>query len=249
MFKRSITIFSFFIVCLSCFAQQTAVPMEPQYWDTTGTNAKFAEYKNRKAIHLNSSMLRLKNQTFQNGIIEVDVAVLNERSFSGLVFREANGHHEELYLRLHKSGQPDAVQYTPSFNKESVWQHYPEYQAAYSFLRKDWIHLKIEINGATGKIFLDTISKPLIVIPVLRTGNNKGNFGLWANNNAIFSNFKYTKLPDESSENKAGEIVSPLIIRNYQLSPATEISKDKIQAPGFTAIHLGPMQQQNLMAC
>jgi hypothetical protein len=236
MLKRSFSLFIFFIMSLSCLAQETAVPMEPQYWDTAGTNSKFISYNNRKAIHLTSSMLRLKNQTFENGIIEVDVAVLNERSFSGLVFREANGHHEELYLRLHKSGQPDAVQYTPSFNKESVWHHYPEYQAAYSYAGKEWVHVKIEINGVTCKIFLDTVSKPLIVIPVLRTGNNKGNIGLWANNNAIFSNFKYTKLPDGGSDNKAAAINSPQIIRNYQLSEAEEIRKDKIQQPVFIPI-------------
>lgn len=217
-------------------AQQVDVPSEAQYWDTAGTNARFADYKSRKAIYLTSSMLQLKNQTLQNGIIEVDVAVLNERSFSGLVFREANGHHEELYLRLHKSGQPDAVQYTPSFNKESVWQHYPEYQALYSYAGKEWIHVKIEINETVCKIFIDTVNKPLIIIPVLQTGNSIGNIGLWANNNAIFSNFKYTKLSDGSSANKTAEIVSPLIIRNYQLSPVTEIPKDRIQTPGFTAI-------------
>ena len=47
---------------------------------------------------------------------------------------------EEIYLRGHKSGSPDALQYTPAFQGVGNWQiyHGEGYTAAAAFAHDEW---------------------------------------------------------------------------------------------------------------
>ena len=61
---------------------------------------------------------RSKDFEMRDGVIDVDVATPAQRGFFGIQFRIANdgANGEWVYLRQHKSGHPDAMQYTPVLN-------------------------------------------------------------------------------------------------------------------------------------
>ena len=92
-------------------------------------DAVFDNFDNRKTLLLQRNRATVKNLPFKNGTIEVDVYANTARSFAGITFRKQNNNMEEVYMRMHKSNQVDAIQYTPIFNNESNWQLYKEFQA------------------------------------------------------------------------------------------------------------------------
>lgn len=82
----------------------------------------------------------------QDGTIDVDVMVTNRRSFVYVGFRMATDeHHEEFYLRPHKSNLPDAVQYAPVFQGRSAWQlyHGPSGTAATGLVPNVWTRVRV----------------------------------------------------------------------------------------------------------
>ncbi len=62
----------------------------------------------------------------RDGVIDVDAATPAHRGFFGFQFRIAHdgADFEEVHLRQHKSGAPDAMQYTPVLHAGRNWQIY-----------------------------------------------------------------------------------------------------------------------------
>src|SRR5689334_17880081 len=102
-----------------------AVPPDSPRWNLEG-QAKAAEYQGRKCLFLDGGAAVLKDFEMRDGVIDVDVATNAGRGFLGLQFRIVNdgAYAEEIYLRPHKSGLPDAMQYTPVLNTGRNWQIY-----------------------------------------------------------------------------------------------------------------------------
>jgi len=98
-------------------SQTLAIPPDSPRWELEG-QAKATEYLGRKSLYLNGGAATLKDLDFRDGVIDVDVATPASRGFFGIQFRVANegGNAEWVYLRQHKSGAPDAMQYTPVLN-------------------------------------------------------------------------------------------------------------------------------------
>jgi len=77
----------------------------------------------------------------RDGVIDVDVATPAERGFFGIQFRVVNGganvddlqrfaiNGEWVYLRQHKSGRPDAMQYTLPLKEKQIEQSKLEAEA------------------------------------------------------------------------------------------------------------------------
>src|ERR1044071_4143681 len=111
-------------------AQATAPPavnvdFDSPRWQVSDPNARREEYLGRRSLYLTSGFAVLKEALFEDGLIDVDVATTGLVSFAGVIFRaEGADDHEIVYLRPFKSGQPDAVQYTPSFNGSAGWGAY-----------------------------------------------------------------------------------------------------------------------------
>jgi len=98
-------------------AQTQAIAPDSSRWELEG-QAKATEYQNRKSLFLDGGAATLKDFQMRDAVIDVDVATPANRGFFGIQFRltddGANG--EWVYLRQHKSGLPDAIQYTPILN-------------------------------------------------------------------------------------------------------------------------------------
>src|SRR4051812_23514439 len=105
--------------------QALSVPADSPRWELEA-QAKPVEYLGRKSLLLDGGAAILKDFEMRDAVIDVDVATPASRGFFGFDFRVANDgkEGEEVYLRQHKSGQPDAMQYTPVLSTGRNWQIY-----------------------------------------------------------------------------------------------------------------------------
>src|ERR1051325_8450437 len=106
-------------------SQNSAVPPDSPRWELEG-QVKPAEFQGRKCLQMDGGAAIVKDFEFRDGVMDVDVATPGIRGFFGFDFRidKTGGNFEEVYLRPHKSGLPDAMQYTPSLNTGRNWQLY-----------------------------------------------------------------------------------------------------------------------------
>jgi hypothetical protein len=97
-------------------AQQT-LELWGHGWTVTATDAAVEDYLGRRALRLRSGAAVLTDVTFENGVIEYDVATTGHRSFVGVAFRlreEPRVAYEHFYLRPHQTGRFDAPWISPS---------------------------------------------------------------------------------------------------------------------------------------
>jgi len=196
-------------------------------------NAKFERFDNRETLILEGGRATVKNQNFTNGTIEVDVYANTIRSFAGITFRKQDDTMEEVYMRMHKSSQVDAVQYTPIFNNESNWQLYREYQAQVTFKNKGWNTLRIEVKGESAEVFVN--DQKVMTINKLRTGNSTGEIGLFALFSNRFSNFRVTPknvLDEKYSDNKP--LADSSIITEWKITGAKSYNAEELDSEKFS---------------
>src|SRR5450755_28512 len=131
--------------------QTTSVSPDSPRWALQG-QASVAEYQGRKSLFLDGGAAVLSDLEMRDGIIDVDVATPAIRGFFGIQFRIAKegANAEWVYLRQHKSGLPDALQYTPVLNTGLNWQIYngPGFTGAVDIPRDAWYHIRLEVAGA-----------------------------------------------------------------------------------------------------
>src|SRR6476661_8973660 len=128
-------------------------------WDLQG-QAELAEYLGRRCLRLDGGVAVLRDFEMRDGVIDVDVATPANRGFFGIQFRiagdDASTNAEWVYLRQHKSGQPDAMQYTPVLKTGLNWQIYngPGFTGAVDIPRDVWFHLRLEVSGAQARLYV-----------------------------------------------------------------------------------------------
>ena len=199
------------IVFNSLVAAAQSIPFTDERW-TIDCQAHIKEYhKGQNSLYLQRGIAYLKDETFVDGIIEFDM-YLNERvAFSGLIFRmEDDNNFEEIYLRGHHSGHPDAYQYTPVYNGLTGWQLYHDryinfndglmswmpsgdpvgYNGVVNFPFDRWTHIKIAIAGKKAEVYIDGEAVPSIAIQDLKRPIQAGGVGLISSAGAVhFANF------------------------------------------------------------
>lgn len=202
------------------------IDMIPSLWNVNDKTT-FEQFDNRETLVLTGGRITVKNEKFSNGTIEVDVYANSKRSFAGITFRKQNDIIEEVYMRMHKSRQVDAIQYTPIFNNESNWQLYREYQAQVTFKNTGWNALRIEVNNNLADVFVN--EEKVLSIDDLRTDNTLGEVGLFALFGNRFSNFRIThKNPTQNDNNKNTAIVGDQIITEWNISKARPYKEENL---------------------
>ncbi len=218
-----------------CTAQYktTSVPMDESFWNVTkGVDATFETIDGRKTLYLNGKVT-VRNQQFSNGTIEVDVYANKARSFAGIIFRKQKETMEEVYMRLHKSSQPDAIQYSPTFNKELTWQLYKEYQANVEFKNKGWNTLRIKVINNQAIIFVN--NDKVLTVNNLRSDQSIGEIGLFALFNNRFSNFRFTPSSTETnSKAPSEETPSTTIISKWNITEASIYKEKELDVNTFS---------------
>lgn len=223
------------LAALPVTGQQTlAVPADSARWDLQG-EAKAAEYQGHKSLLLDGGAALLKDFEMRDSVIDVDVATSAKRGFFGIQFRlDGDGSNgEEVYLRQHKSGLPDAMQYTPILNTGRNWQIYngPGFTGAVDIPKDVWFHLRLEIVGARAKLYVQDMDKPALVMNDLKSGLQKGQVALFDLIGATyFSNFEIRMTPDAPWERHLPPMPSSTLTK-WSLSPSYDALGRNLERP------------------
>lgn len=255
---RSIAIISFIFLSFSyAFGQAQSIPPESPRWLLEG-EARPADYQGRKSLYIAGGGATIKDLELRDGVIDVDVSTPAARGFFGIQFRIAGNDAEWVYLRQHKSGQADAMQYTPVLNTGLNWQIYngPGFTGAIDIPKNEWFHMRLVIAGAQAKLYVKDMEKPALVMDDLKSGVQKGQIALAVLTGATyFSNFEVRETPAVAWERRHPPM-PPGILTKWSLSPVydalardfekplmpTEIAAIKWQdveaeAPGFVVLY------------
>jgi hypothetical protein len=198
LFVSTLTIL-FSMNALGATAPRIAVPFTEANWQiTTAENRgefRFEDKAGQEAVFLQSGRLDLKNVEFETGTIEFDILTQGERGFGGIRWHVQPGDDsfEEFYIRPHMSGNPDANQYTPTFNGVAGWQLYfgPHYSTPVSYKFDEWMHIKVVVAEKQAEVYIDS-DKPVLFVDDLRGKFGSGGLTLSANFSPFyFANFSY----------------------------------------------------------
>ena len=177
----------------------------------------------------------MKDFEIRDGFVDVDVATPANRGFFGIQFRIAadgvNG--EWVYLRQHKSGLPDAMQYTPVLNTGLNWQIYngAGFTGAVDIPRDVWFHLRLELVGAQAKLYVKDMDKPALVMNDLKSGIQKGQVALAVLTGATyFSNFEVRTTPDTPWQRHEPPMPAGTLIQ-WSISPAYDALARNLEHP------------------
>ena len=163
-------------------AQAVPLDLAPGAWSLRG-DANVGEAGGRDVLRLRIGAAERKNFTFSDGTIEFDMRPASRRAFVGVVFRsQPDGTGEDVYFRTHKSGLPDAIQYTPDYRGRGQWQlyHGSDASAEVRFQPDAWQHVRIEVRGGLAAVFVGDSAEPRLVAR-LRTDARSGGLGFWGN--------------------------------------------------------------------
>ena len=211
-----------------------AVPADSPRWELEG-KAEAVEHQGRKSLLLDGGAAVLKDFEMRDGVIDVDVSTPANRGFFGIQFRIAGegANAEWIYLRQHKSGASDAMQYTPVLNTGLNWQIYsgPGFTGAVDIPKNTWFHLRLEVTGAQARLFVSDMDKPALVMGDLKSGIQKGQLALAVLTGATyFSNFQVRALPDSPWKRQPPPMPAGTLTR-WSLSPSYDALERKLERP------------------
>jgi hypothetical protein len=214
--------------------QSLSVEPDSARWELEG-QASATEYQGRKCLLLDGGVATLKDFEMRDGVIDVDVATPASRGFIGIQFRISDGgaNAEWVYLRQHKSGHPDAIQYTPILNNGRNWQIYngPGFTGAVDIPKDVWFHLRLEVAGAHAKLYVQDMQNPALVMGDLKSGVQKGQVGLYVlAGETYFSNFEVRTTPDAPWEHNLPPM-PPGTLTKWSLSPSYDALSRDLERP------------------
>ena len=211
-----------------------SVPPDSARWELEG-QAQRSEYQGRECLFLDGGAAVLKDLEMRDGVLDVDVATPASRGFFGFQFRISSDpvSAEEVYLRQHKSGAPDAIQYTPVFNTGANWQIYngPGFTGAVDIPKDVWFHLRLAVSGAQAKLYVKDMETPALVMNDLKSGVQKGQVALYVLTGATyFSNFEVSTTPDGPWVRHQPPM-PPGTLTRWSLSPAYDALARHLERP------------------
>ena len=221
------------LVMLATAANAEIYPFEGDIWQIEAKESELVDYLGEQAVRIKGGYATINGLELEEGVIEFDIAVSEERGFAGAIFRVQDlSNYEHFYVRPHQSGKGDANQYTPVFNGVSAWQlyHGERYATPIKYRFNAWMHIKIAFAGDQAEVFIDS-DEPVLIVDDLRRETESGGIGFGAGNFSAthFANFSVTPLPENYqfvASNR--EQVEPEIgtVMSWQVSAA--MSEDEV---------------------
>lgn len=152
-------------------AAQEKLPISDGRWELGDKGVRMETVDGRETLAFESGVATRRDVKLQDGTIEMEVQVTRRRSFVYVTFRmQDDREYEDFYLRPHKSGLPDALQYAPVYQGQSAWQlyHGPGATAAVEFAPGTWTRLRLVLQGSRAAVFLGTAERPVMVARLAR---------------------------------------------------------------------------------
>lgn len=161
-----------------------------------------------------STFVRIAGSNFKNGTIEVNVlsklrpdATADARGFIGLAFRinDTNSKFECIYIRPTNGRADDqvrrnhSIQYFsyPDFKFFRLRKEFPEQYESYADMGlNEWIKMKIVVNGAKAKLYINDNNEPSLIVNDLKLGpDESGAIGLFVDigTEGYFADLKISK--------------------------------------------------------
>ncbi|HEX5217647.1 MAG TPA: serine hydrolase domain-containing protein [Vicinamibacterales bacterium] len=189
--------------------------------DPRGVETSVVVYEGRRAIRvIEANAARaggiavLNGVAMRDGTIEIDVAGRrgpyakdDDRGFIGVAFRVAadRGRYEYIYVRPDNARADDqlrrnhSTQYAsyPDFPWPRLRQESPGKYESYVDLQSGaWTRLRIEVAGATARLFVGGADQPALVVADMKLAPASGGVGLWigAGTEGFFGTPRITKL-------------------------------------------------------
>lgn len=158
-----------------------SISPDTSLWNFYG-DATTGQFQGRSRIRLNSAIAEARNVDMRNGILDVEAFTEAKRAFFGFDFRIDGGDFEEVYLRKHKSGLPDAMQYTPVLRTGRNWQLFngPGFTGGIDIPSGVWFRLRLEVTGAQAKLFVGDTLHPALVMDDLKSGIKQAGVALYS---------------------------------------------------------------------
>ena len=223
------------------------VEFDANHW-YLADKSQFISYDGRKAL---AGTAYLKDVSFLNGTIEVDIWITGATGFAGFIFRvQSFDDYEWCWLRTHKTDglAADGLQYAPAFKGATCWQFNggPGGIGAVNVPKNQWVHMKLEFHDESATLYVKDMTNPVFTMDRLQLGLKKGSVGLqtflrpgvqtYANEGIYFSNFAYQI--DETSKpvTPKEKIVPPEVLAKWKLTPHYQI-------PDFDAVGIYPTDQ------
>lgn len=202
--------------------------LNPDTFDISRANSvSFEKLSGREAMCIDGEAF-LRGVSLAEGSVAVDIANEHHRHFANLIFRAASqDEYETAYLRMHKSGQFDAVQYTPHLNGETNWQLFREAQARIDFGDAPWITLRVDFADDRAQIRVGSESEEPVLETALTLSEQSGRVGLRTLFEGCFSNFRYTtQRPSRTVSDKVSTIPARIgTIERWSLSRAFPVEQ------------------------
>ena len=136
-------------------------------------------------------------------------------------------------MRQHKSGLPDAMQYTPVLNTGRNWQIFngPGFTGAVDIPKNVWFHLRLEVTGAQARFYVSDMGSPALVIDDLKTGIRRGRVGLFSlTGETYFSNFIVRPAPDSPWQRHLPPIPEGTLT-TWRISPSYDALARDLERP------------------
>jgi len=184
------------------------------------TRAETVTYRGRRALKLTEDpgepgqlLAILRNQSFHDGTIEIDVAgarsrtaAESDRGFIGMAFRmqSDNKHYECIYIRPTNGRAQDQLRRNHSTEYESLpdWPWYrlrqesPGVYESYADMAEgQWMHMKIVVHGRKAQLYLGGSAEPCLLINDLKLGDTEGAIALWGGSGTVgyFANLRISE--------------------------------------------------------
>ena len=221
-------------VAAAAAAETLSVPADSSRWALEG-KASVAEHQGRKCLFLDGGAATLNDFEMRDGVVDVDVSTPASRGFFGIQFRVTpDGENAEwVYLRQHKSGAPDAMQYTPVLQTGLNWQIFngPGFTGAVDIPKDAWFHLRLVVTGAQAKLYVSDLEKPALVMDDLKSGIQKGQVALAVLTGATyFSNFEVRTTPDSPWERRPPAMAAGTLTK-WSVSPSLDALARDLEKP------------------
>ena len=234
-----IAVFSVLLIFSRFSNAQQAIEMDDPKWMFDDKGVSLEKIAGRQAIKIKTGKAVLSNVLLEDGIIEYDMYLSGERAFSYLYFRsESNDEHEEIYFRSHKSNAPDALQYSPVFQRRSAWQIYHGEKGTTSVTlpAKTWIKVKLELVGQTMKLWLGDNPDAVLTVNQLGRKAQAGTIAFRgfvprnspAEYSAYFSGLKITKRAASNVDVDSDPPLPSGQITAWRVSPAFDSNKGPV---------------------
>ena len=168
------------LTVFNCAYAET-VPFDSDKWEIRAEESRVEDFLGRKnTLFIKEGYAMAKGSEFKNGVISYDIAFDRGLAFVGVMARaEDHENFERFYMRLHLSGTPDAVQYTPYFNAMTGWQLYADFRGGAKFHFNKWNRVKILFADKRAEMYINDMEKPVLAVNELKRPAQAGKVGIF----------------------------------------------------------------------